>query len=200
MTLQSRLAHILIALASPLCFSSAFAASNETFNASPKKTVTLSFGGTVYLHRWSKAGQNEFTPESDKDLERWHDMVTINVHEGVRNGDQLAELANSVLSNYQRHGKIVRTDSKPRTPQRPAEHLIVALLGNPGLLEVAYARMVLVDGVGMAVVYSHRAYGNDAAGTLGEWLKTKGPSIETILMTWDKIPSLVVLRQLPQSQ
>jgi hypothetical protein len=55
---------------------------------------------------------------------------------------------------------------------------------------------LLIDGVGIIAVYSHRAYGNDTAGTLGEWLKTKGASIETTLMSWDKIPSVVVLRQL----
>ncbi len=197
---QSRLAHVLMALASSVAFSSAFAAPNQLLDTPPTKAATLNFDGRLYLHRWSKAGQNEFTPENDKDLGRWHDMVTINVHQGVRNGDQLAELANAVLGNYQRHGKIVRTDSKPRTPQRPAEHLIVALLGSPGLLEAAFARILLIEGVGIIAVYSHRAYGTDAAGTLGDWLKTKGPSIETTLMTWDKIPSLVVLRQLPQSQ
>ena len=74
------------------------------------------------------------------------------------------------------------------------------VLGNPGWLEAAFARIVLIDGVGIVAVYSHRAHGNDAAGTLGEWLRTKGPSIETTLMNWDKIPSVVVLRQLPQSQ
>src|SRR2546427_5562449 len=44
-------------------------------------SVALSFGGMDYLHRWTKDGQNEFTPESDSDLARWHDMITINVHE-----------------------------------------------------------------------------------------------------------------------
>src|SRR4051812_29731045 len=77
--------------------------------ASPMKS-TLTFGGVEYLHRWSKAGQNEFTPASDSDLARWHDMITIDVHDAVRNGDQLAEVANRVLGNYQSHGKIVRTD------------------------------------------------------------------------------------------
>jgi hypothetical protein len=127
-------------------------------------------------------------------------MVTINVHEAVRNGDQLATLANGVLSNYQSHGKIVRTDSKPRTSQRPAEHLIVAILGTSAFLEAAFARVVLIDGVGVVAVYSHRAHGKDAAGAIGEWVKTNGPPVEKTLMTWDRIPSLVVLRQLPQSQ
>jgi len=199
MTIQSRLVHALAAIASLLVFSNVFAA-NQADPAPQAKAATLTFGDTVYHHRWSKGGQNEFTPEGDNDLERWRDMVTINLNDGIRNGDQLAGLANSILANYQKHGKIVRTDSKPRTQQRPAEHLIVALFGNANFLEAAFARIVLIDGIGVVAVYSHRVYGNEAAGTLGDWIKTNGPSIEKTLMTWDKIPSLAALRQLPQSQ
>ena len=125
--------------------------------------TTLSFGGKVYHHRWSRGTQHEFTPDGDEDLKHWRDMVTINTHDAVRDGEQLAALANAVLSNYQRHGKILRTDSKPRTPQRPAEHLIVAVLGNKEFLEAAFARIMLIDGVGAAAVYSHRIHGKEAA-------------------------------------
>ena len=104
-------------------------------------------------------------------------MVTINVNEAVRKGDQLATMANSILANYERRGKIVRTDSKPRTPRRPAEHLIVALPGNATLMEAAFARVMLIDGVAVVAVYSHRAYGRDASGPMGEWLQTNGPTI-----------------------
>lgn len=64
-----------------------------------------------------------------------------------------------MLGNYPKHGKFVRTNSKPCTNQQPAEHLVVAVLGNPAFLEAAFARLVLVDQVGMVVVYSHRVYG-----------------------------------------
>jgi hypothetical protein len=200
MTFQSRLLACVAAIASLLVFSSVLAASNETKNAPQTQADSLTFGGMEYLHRWSKDGQNEFTPGSDGDLAHWHDMVTINVHETVRNGDQLADLANRVLGNYQSHGKIVRTNSRPRTAQHPAEHLIVAVLGNQGLLESAFARIVLVDGVGVVAVYSHRVYGNAAADTTGEWLNANGQSLETTLMSWDKIPSPAALKQLRQSK
>ena len=94
----------------------------------------------------------------------------------------------------------MRTESRPRTPQRPAEHLIVALLGNASLLEAAFARVVLLDGVGVVAVYSHRVYGNDAAQPIGDWLQANGPAIEQTLMTWDRVPSPATLKQLPQSK
>jgi hypothetical protein len=59
----------------------------------------------------------------------WRDMLTVNVFEGVRTGEELAEVANKVLGNYQARGKVLRTDSKPGTADRRAEHLIVAALG-----------------------------------------------------------------------
>ena len=199
MMLRSRAAHACIALVGLLLLCGVLSAA-DTRATSHARATTLTFGGNVYLHRWSKSSQHEFTPEGDGDLSRWRDMVTMNTHDTVRNGDQLAALANSVLNNYQTHGKIVRTDSKPRTPQRPAEHLIVAILGNPGFLEAAFARIVLVDGVGEAVVYSHRIYGKEAGRLMGEWLQANGASIEKSLMAWDGIPTPGSLRSLPQSK
>ena len=199
MKVRSRAAHAWIVLAGLLIGCGVVAAADK-LAASPAASAALTFDGKVYLHRWSKTGQHEFTPEGDKDLTRWRDMVTINTHDAVHNGEQLAALANSILSNYQRHGKIVRTDSKPRTPQRPAEHLIVAILGNPELLEAVFARIVLVEGVGEVAVYSHRIYGKEVGGLMAEWLKANGNSIEKALMAWDRIPSPAALRSLPQSK
>ena len=186
------------ALVAAACLTIAFAASAQK-SPPPAKPATLEFGGTTYEHRWSKGGQNEFTPRGDADLSRWHDMVTIDVHAAVGNGEALAEVANRVLSAYQSHGKILRTDSKPRSAQRPAEHLIVAVLGSEGFLEAAFARFVLIDGVGVVAVYSHRVYGQKAGNAMSNWLKTNGPSIETTLMGWNGVPSMAALRRLPQS-
>jgi hypothetical protein len=180
-----------------LAFSVSFAADEPT-EPDQKTAATLSFGGVDYLHRWSKNGQNEFTPKGQEDLAKWQDMITINVHEGVVNGDQLADLANRVLGNYQGAGKILRTDSKPRTPQREAEHLAVALLRTPTFLEAVFARFVLVDGVGYVMVYSHRIYNKDAA-KIGEWIQANGPSLETTLMGWKSMPTLAALKTLPQN-
>ncbi|HET7033362.1 MAG TPA: hypothetical protein VFJ48_09575 [Casimicrobiaceae bacterium] len=198
--LTPRAVHVFAIVAAIFAIGIAAAAAQGQGASLQQKATTLTFGGKTYVHRWSKDGQNEYTQPSETDLDRWRDMVTINVNESVRNGDQLAVMANSILANYQKHGKIVRTDSKPRTPQRPAEHLIVALLGNATLLEAAFARIVLIDGVGVAAVYSHRVYGKDAAAPIGDWLQTNGPTIEETLMTWDKIPSPAALKQLPQSR
>jgi len=179
---------------------SAFAAAQTSSVSPPVNAMAITFRGTDYVHRWSRNGQNEFTPAGDSDLARWRDMVTINVHESVGNGEQLAELANSVLTNYQGHGKIVRTDSKPRTQQQAAEHFIGAVLGNPAFLEAAFARFLLVDGKGLVVVYSHRVYGQNAGPAMSDWLQANGPATEKALMGWGGLPSVAELRKLPQSR
>jgi hypothetical protein len=161
---------------------------------------TLRLGGLEYIHRWSKAGQNEYTPQGQNDLNRWEQMVTLNVHPQVTNGEQLADLANRILSRYQQAGTILRTTSRPQTPQRPAEHLIVAILRRQDLREAAFARLLLVEGVGVVVVVSRRAYGAKAHATTAAWLQANGEATERTLMSWNGLPSLSALQQLPQGR
>jgi hypothetical protein len=195
-----RLAGVAMVVAGLSTFAVAFAAEGQGKASAEAKADTVDFAGIRYLHRWSKNDQNEYTPDADADLAKWHDMVTIDLQPRVGNGDQLAEVANRVLGNYQKNGKIVRTDSRPRTASRPAEHLIVALFGAPEFVEAAFARCVMVDGVGVVAVYSHRVYGKQAGDAMGAWLQANGPKIEQALMNWDRIPSQSALKRLPQSK
>lgn len=161
--------------------------------------VAINFAGQPFIHRWSKDNLNEFTPEDQPDLTQWQQMISINVHPNVKDGDQLAALANAVLSNYQRSGEIIRADSKPRTNEKPAEHLIVAILGAPGVIETAFARIMLIDDLGVILVYSRRAYGEEAANTIGAWLQANGSTTENVLMDWTGFPRPAALQTLPQS-
>ena len=154
----------------------------------PGPGTTFEFGGERYVHRWSKDHQHEFTPVAQPDLERWTDMVTVNVHPAVRDGEGLATVANTVLSNYGTHGRIVRTNSVPRTGEREAEHLMVAALGAPGFIELAFARAILHDGVGVVLVYSHRIHGADVGAEASAWLGKHGPAVEMRLMGFADVP------------
>ena len=78
----------------------------------------------------------------------------------------------------------------PRTPTKPAEYLIVVLFGQPEFIEAAFARLKMVDGIGLSVVYSHRKYGNQSGSEMGAWLQKNGPTIETALMSMESIPLL----------
>jgi len=168
--------------------------------AAAKPGLTLSFNGTPYVHRWSSQGQNEYTPQGQEDLSSWTSMVTVNVHDWARNGDQLAELANRVLGNYQATGKVMRTDSKPRTKDHEAEHFAAVVLGQPKFLEAAFARILLVEGHGVVIVYSKRFYGAAVGNEMSAWLDKNGAATEKALMSWTGMPALAALSVLPQAK
>jgi hypothetical protein len=74
--------------------------------AGPAKSAFV-FDGIGYLHRWSMNRQHEFTPEGQEDLEKWSDMITINVYPNAHDGEALATKANAVLENYKSHKGMV---------------------------------------------------------------------------------------------
>jgi hypothetical protein len=160
--------------------------------------TTLSFNGSEYVHRWSEKGQHEFTPKGDEDLAKWKEMVTINVFDGVKDGEALARIANGVLGNYQKNGYIMRTLSKPRSDKSEAEHFIAAVLQAPNVWEVAFARVLMFEGRGVVAVYSKRFYGEQDAAkdAMSTWFKANAVKIENVLVSWQGIPSLTVLNKL----
>ena len=168
--------------------------------AAGNPATSLSFNGVTYLHRWSSQGQNEYTPQGEEDLQAWKSMVTLNVHDWVRNGEQLAELANRVLGNYQATAKVLRTDSNPRTKEREAEHFAAVMFAQPTFLEAVFARVVMVEGRGVVVVYSKRFYGAAVGNEMSAWLGKNGPAAEKALMAWTGMPTLGALASLPQAK
>ena len=153
------------------------------------------FGDVGYFHRWSQNDQHEFTPTGQDDLEKWSDMITINAYPSARDGDALAMKANAVLENYKSHGgRVLRTNSVPRPPDRHAEHLIAVVFGRPNFLEAAFARFKLMDDVGCSVVYSHRIYGQKVGDQMSKWLNDNGPKMEKTQMDWNNIPTPSALR------
>lgn len=160
----------------------------------------LQFRGTRFVHRWSRNDQHEFTPEADADLQTWRDMITLNVHAAATDGDRLATVANQVLGNYQRRGKVLRTASVPRRADRPAEHLIAAVLATPQSLEAAFARCLMHDGAGLVAVVSHRIHGAAVGPEMSQWLRDNGQAVEQAWMAWGPAPARDLLQRLPQTR
>ena len=153
------------------------------------KTPAFTFKDVEYFHRWTKDDQHEFTPRDQEDLSKWSDMLTLHRYPIFVDGDGLATAANAVLENYKIHrAMVLKTDSVPRTADKPAEHLIVVLFPRPEFIEAVFARFRLVDGVATATIYSHRVYGTRIGDQMSEWLKTNGPAVEEALMSWTAFP------------
>ena len=165
---------------------------DRTGAAEPSARPAFSFRGVEYFHRWSQNEQHEFTPEKQEDLKKWSDMITLNAYPDVRDGDALAAKANAVLENYKSHkAMVLKTNSVPRTADREAEHLIAVVFGRPDFIEVAFARVKMIDGTGCSIVYSHRLYGAKIGDQMSAWLKSNGAAVEKALMEWSSMPSPV---------
>jgi hypothetical protein len=168
----------------------------EQQSASSLNQAAFVFKGHKYFHRWSKNDQHEFTPDGQEDLEKWSDMITMNVYSEVDDGEGLAKAANAVLDNYKSHqGRVLKTSSVPRVSNRPAEHLIVVQFTRPSFVEVAFARFKLIDGKGCSFVYSHRMYGEKTGDQMSAWLSANGHEAEKALLEWREMPSPKSLRQ-----
>ena len=166
--------------------------------AQAQSPSALSFNGVGYAHRWSKGNQHEFTPAGQEELSRWQDMITLIARPDVDDGEALAGLAESLLAQYKAAGKIVKTGSTPRTEDRPAEHLLIALLPGNGFFETVFVRFKLIDGTGVMAIYAHRNYGKTAAQDFGAWIEANGTKVERALMEWSAIPTPASLEKLPQ--
>lgn len=183
---QNRHSMSLAAVISMLALSAtAIMAPQRTEKAKP----ILTFGQQTYIHRYSKGNLHEFTPKAQSNLKKWTDMVSINDYPDAKDGGGLAGKANAVLENYKAaKAVVVRTDSKPRTDKKPAEHLIVVLFPQPDFIEAAFARFVMNNGVGASVVYSHRIYGKKAGDAMSKWLLANGEKTEKELMALPSVP------------
>ena len=156
-----------------------------------EKVAAFSLADLKYFHRFTKDDQHEYTPDGQEDLNAWTDMVTIQFYRKAKDGEALAATANAVLENYKANkALIVKTYSVPRSKDKPAEHLIVAIFGRPEFIEVAFSRLRMHEGVGNAVIYSHRIYGQNVGSEMSAWLEKKGPTSEGNLMKWDAMPKL----------
>ncbi len=58
------------------------------------------FDGVDYFHRWSLHDQHEFTPGDQEDLEKWSDMITVNVYPDAHDSEALAATASSSLREF----------------------------------------------------------------------------------------------------
>ncbi|WP_395375769.1 hypothetical protein [Marinicella sp. W31] len=174
--------------------------SNIQAMSSNAKDIAINFNNLEYFLRWFHKTQYEFTPTGQEDLEKWRDMITFNFYETVTDGEKLASVANTILSNYTDYGaKIIETNSIPRTIDKAAEHLIVAVFRKQNYFETVHVRILVIDQIGASVIYSHREYGDNAATLMQTWIKNVGISYTNKIMELDDIPSLAKLRSISKS-
>lgn len=156
-----------------------------------EKAAAFTFADTNYFYRWRNEDSREYTPAGQDDLKAWKDMVTVVYYRNAKDDKSLEKVANTTKGLYQAsNGLIVRAVGNPKTAEKPAEYLIVVMFVTAEFREVAFARFRMHDGVGAAVVYSHRIYGKEVGEEMGAWIGKNGPKTENALMKWDGIPKI----------
>ena len=111
--------------------------------AAPKKEkdAAFDFAAVKYFHRFTLDDQHEYTPRGQEDLNSWADMVTVNYYRKVKDGEALAATANAVLEKHKEFkALVIRTNSVPKTKEKPAEYLTVVLFPRPEFMEAVFAR------------------------------------------------------------
>ena len=177
-------------------------ASSTAVARQPAKPAPLkiSFQGVEYIHRSTLGDRSDFTPAEQPDLKKFRDRLTIVVRDNVTGSDQLGTIANNLVGTVSDVGEVVRTDSMPNAATHETEHFIAAKLEAPEFTQAAFARIALVEGKGMAIVYTHRTYGEHSFDSSTGWMDRNGEATEKALMSWQGMPKLAQLRALPKSK
>ncbi len=149
-------------------------------------TAKVTFRGTEYLLRSSHGNVYDFTPSGQEDLSAFTDMLALDLYPAAHDQEALATITSRVQA-IARGAKatILRTISVSASGQQPGEHFLAAVLPTPHGVDFDVAHLVLVDQQGVGVFYTHRSYGESAAGTTSEWVKKNAADVEQQLLQFD---------------
>jgi hypothetical protein len=149
-------------------------------------TARVTFRGTEYLLRSSHGNGYDFTPRGQEDLSTFTDMLELNLYPAAHDQEALATITSRVQAIAQgAKATILRTISVSASGQQPGEHFFAAVLPTPHGVDFDAVRFVLVDKQGVGVFYTHRSYGESAAGTTSEWVKKNAADVEQQLLQFD---------------
>jgi hypothetical protein len=149
-------------------------------------TAKVTFRGTEYLLRSSHGNGYDFTPRGQEDLATFTDMLTLNLYPAAHDQEALATITSRVQAIAQgAKATILRTISVSASGQQPGEHFLAAVMPTPHDVDFDAIHFVLVDQQGVGVFYTHRSYGESAAGTTNAWVTKNAADVEQQLLRFD---------------
>jgi hypothetical protein len=149
-------------------------------------TAKITFRGTEYLLRSSQGNGYDFTPRGQEDLSTFTDMLTLNLYPAAHDQEALATITSRVQAIAQgAKATILRTISVSASGQQPGEHFLAAVMPTPHGVDFDAIHFVLVDKQGAGVFYTHRSYGESAAGTTSAWVTKNAADVEQQLLQFD---------------
>jgi hypothetical protein len=149
-------------------------------------TARVTFQGTEYLLRSSHGNTSDFTPPGQEDLSTFTDMLELNQYPGAHDQQALATITSRTLAIAQgAKATILRTIPVSAPGQQPGEHFLALVLPTPHGVDFDAIRFVLVDNQAVGVFYTHRSYGQSAAGTTSGWVTKNAADVEQQLLRFD---------------
>src|SRR6202167_4956265 len=150
------------------------------------QSAKVTFRGTEYLLRSSHGNGYDFTPRGQEDLSTFTDMLELNLYPGAHDQEALGTITSRVQAIAQgAKATILRTISVSASGQQPGEHFFAAVLPTPHGVDFDAVRFVLVDKQGFGVFYTHRSYGESAAGATSAWVTKNAADLEQQLLQFD---------------
>ncbi len=175
-----------ILFAFALAVTAATLAAAATPDVPSSATATVTFRGSEYLLRSSHGNSYDFTPRGQEDLSTFTDMLELNQYPAAHDEEALATITSRVQAIAQgAKATILRTISVSAAGQKPGEHFLAVVLPTPHGTDFDGVRFVLVDKQAVGVFYTHRSYGQSAAGKISEWVTNNAADVEQQLLHFD---------------
>jgi hypothetical protein len=150
------------------------AAAPDQAAATPKFT----FRGTEYVLRESQGNEYSFTPVGQEDLHTFTDMLAFNLYPAAHDEEALTTITGRVRAIAENAKATMLPASGGASGQKTDEHFFAAVIPTPHGADFDAAHFVLVEKVAVGVFYTHRAYGDAAAGAASDWAKKNSADIE----------------------
>ncbi len=148
-------------------------------------TAKVTFRGSEYLLRSSQGKTYDFTPLGQEDLSTFTDMLELNLYPAAHDQEALATITSRVRAIAQGAKATILPTSVSPSGQQPGDHFFAAVLPTPHGVDFDAIHFVLVDGQGYGVFYTHRSYGESAAGKTSEWVTKNAAEVEQQLLRFD---------------
>ncbi len=146
----------------------------------------VTFRGTEYLLRSSQGNTYDFTPAEQEDLSTFTDMLELNLYSGAHDQEALTTITGRVRAIAQgAKATILPTNAASTSGQQPGDHFFAAVLPTPHGVDFDAIHFVLVDKQAYGVFYTHRSYGESAAGKTSEWVTKNAAEVEQQLLQFD---------------
>ena len=151
----------------------------------PPATPQITFRGAEYVLRSSQGNEYEFTPQGQEDLHTFTDMLELNLYPAAHDQEALATITSRVRAIAEGAKATILPTTSASASGQPGEHFFAAVLPTPHGADFNAARFVLVEQQGVGVFYTHRFYGDSAAGATSEWATKNAADVRQQLLKFD---------------